>query len=134
MAVVLRGVPSTVLTQHPITGRERSPRQPPREAGCLPGADLRSGGIAVQDLGPDVDHHPQPEILPHAREPQLQHGAQHRREDRQLQPDPDRAGRLHGRFAGLYRPVLLPGRAEGLRMKERGGERVSGRMEWRILL
>jgi hypothetical protein len=50
-------------------GRKRRPRPAALKAGRQPRTDLRPRRIAPQALRPALDYLPQPEILPHAREP-----------------------------------------------------------------
>lgn len=93
------------------TGRKRSPpRRHPLEARLLARADVGAGGVDPQALGPAVDHLAQPKVLSHAREPQLQHRQEHREAHLQLFPHGEWPHGHHGGAAGVYCPVLLPGR------------------------
>ena len=98
------------LTTTDNLGRERLASRATLQAGHFARADVRPRGVHLQDLGPALHHIAQPEVLPHAREPQLQHRHQHREAHRALQHDPDRPDYRHGCAAGLCRQVLFPGR------------------------
>lgn len=103
----------TEVTDTPViytyTGRERGPRQPAFQAGLFPRTDLRPRGGCLQALRPALCHLEEPKVLPHSREPQLQHGQEHREAHHQLQSDPVRPDHCHGRSAGLHCQILLPG-------------------------
>jgi hypothetical protein len=101
-----------LLTLYPA-GRKRSrPRHHPLEARLLTRANHRARRIHPQALRAAVHHLAQPEVLPHAREPQLQHRQEHREAHLQLQPDGGWVDARHGRAAGRRRALLLPGREE----------------------
>jgi len=97
-------------------GRERAASVAPAEAGRGPRADVDAGGVDLQDQHADQHDRAQPEVLPHAREPQLLDGQEHGEADLELQPDRERDDGRHGRAAGLRRQVLLPGGEEGVRV------------------
>ena len=102
-----------VVHQLTATGRERiSPRRHPLQARLLPRTDHRPRGIHPQALRAAVHHLAQPEVLPHAREPQLQHCQEHREAHLQLQPYGGGVDARHGRAAGRRCALLLPGREE----------------------
>ena len=90
-------------------GRKRSSRPAAEQTRHLSRTDFGPGRIHLQSVRAAVDHQPKPEILPHAREPQLQHGQEHGEPDLPIQRGRERADGLYGRVAGLYRAVLFPG-------------------------
>lgn len=123
--------PPVPITDPSPAGREREARRAPRQAGQLPRADDQPRGVRPQALQQAVHHLPRPEVLPHPREPQLRHRPQHRGQDHQRQHDSVRADCAHGRPAGLRRPLLLPGRPQGLRvMVTVGASAVYGGHTW----
>nr|POE87525.1 putative membrane protein c17a5.08 [Quercus suber] len=97
-------------------GRRRSARGPAAEGGRADGAAGHAGGDGAAAVEPDLDADAAAEVLPHAGEPQLQHGAQHREAHLQLQPDRERPDGRHGRPAGLHRQDVLHRRAQRLRL------------------
>ncbi len=94
------------------TGRERNRSPAALQAGLPPRANLRPRGIRAQALGPALHHLAQPEVLPHAREPQFQHGQVDGAAHLQFQPHGGRPHGHHGGAAGLHRTLLFPGREE----------------------
>ena len=101
------------LISPPSPGRKRSrARHHPVQTRLVPRANFRPRRIHPQTLRPVVHHLAQPEILPHAREPQLQHGQEHRGPHLHLLAHGERADLDHGRAAGVHRQVLLSGGEE----------------------
>jgi hypothetical protein len=106
------GTMETMPLTH-LTGRKRScARNHPLEARFLARTNHRPRRVHPQALRPAVHNLPQPEILPHAREPKLQHGQEHGRPHLHIQLDGEWPYSYHGGTPGLHRQVLLPGRKE----------------------
>jgi hypothetical protein len=107
--------PSTVGSHTNVTelGRERSsPRRHSLQARLLPRTNYRSRRKHPQALRATVHHLPQPEVLPHAREPQLQHRQEHREARPQFLAHGGWSHGCHGGPAGRGCEVLFPGREE----------------------
>lgn len=105
--------PPRTDTQPSRIGRERIPRRrPPLQARHLPRTNHRPRRIHLQSLQLTVHHQPQPEVFPNAREPQHEHGEEHRGEDLQFLARGERVDGLYGGAAGLCGAVLLSGREE----------------------
>lgn len=109
-------------------GRERSASRPAFQEGNLSRTDYLTRGVRHQDFQSIVDHVPQSKVLPHAREPQLQHRQEHREEDRQFQLGAVRLDHLHGCSSGVCRALLLSGCEKGLRINNTSetGRKESG--------
>lgn len=104
---------TALLLLNPPSGRKRIPRRATaQQTRDLPRTNLGAGGIHPQGLARPVHHQPKPEVLPHAGEPQHEHGQEHGEAHLQLQRHGERADGVHGRAAGLHRALLLPGREE----------------------
>lgn len=106
-------LPTDFLTlSRSCTGRKRTARPTAEQTRYVAGTDGRARRVHGQAFRAAVDHPPEPEILPHARESELQHGAQYGEEDFQLQCGGEWVDGLYGRVAGLYCEVLLSGGQE----------------------
>ena len=94
------------------TGRKRNPRPTPLQTRHHTRTNLRARRIHLQALRPDLHHLPKPKVLPHAREPQLQHRTEHGGEDLQFQYHRECHDGCYGWVAGFYCAVLFSGREE----------------------